>query len=38
MRRFDASELVRRLWPEPTRAATRAAFLAQDAIERGGAR
>ncbi len=32
MRRFDESELVRRLWPEPTRAATRAAFLVQDAI------
>ena len=31
-RRFYASELVSRLWPEPVRAATHTAFLAQDAM------
>ena len=32
VRRFFASELVRRLWPEAWREPTRAAFLAQDAM------
>jgi spermidine synthase len=32
LERFFASELVRRLWPEPIREATRSAFYAQDAV------
>jgi spermidine synthase len=32
VRRFLASELVKRLWPEPLREPTRAAFYAQDAM------
>jgi hypothetical protein len=32
LRRFEASDLVRRLWPPEWRAPTRAAFLSQDAM------